>query len=149
MKTCTICGNPIPDEASTCPFCEKPQAATPRRGALRGQSLVTVNLERGRPSVRDAISRLDMTLATGRLQGVRVVRVVHGYGSSGKGGRIKRAVGTHLKSLLTRRAVAGYVHGEDYADSSPSGRRLLQRCPRLKRSYRADHGNAGITLVEL
>lgn len=111
--------------------------------------MLVVNLEAGQPRVEEALRRLDMKLDTARMQGVKLVRVIHGYGSSGSGGAIGDAVRRHLRDRQRRGALRGFVWGGDWPDGSGEARALLQRRPFLRDSLRADRGNEGITFVEL
>jgi|GEM_PF-80290 len=174
MVPCEVCGNEIPDDERVCRWCGSHQhgvgsAARARggrkssgsrgggqgggggRGATRpgGGRAQTLNLESGRPATDQAVGRLDLKLDTWRRQGVRLVRVIHGYGSSGRGGAIRDAVRRHLGNLRSRGLVKGWVAGEDYPDGSGAARALLNRHPGLRSSLRTDRGNAGITFVEL
>jgi len=148
MKPCVVCGNDIPASMTVCHFCEAPQPGGPApRG--RGGPIVTVNLEKGQPTVERAMGTLDMRVAEARVRGTRVLRVVHGWGSSGTGGAIKQAVGGHLRELQRQGVVRARIPGEDYPDQSAAGRNLLSRYPGLKRTLKADRSNPGITFVEM
>lgn len=148
MKPCDVCGNDIDAGVAICPFCESRQRSSGQRGGAK-RRLITVNLEAGRPVVRDAVTRLDLRLDTARLQDERLVRVVHGYGSSGSGGAIREAVRQHLEELRNRRLVRSLVRGEEYPDGSAGARELLGRHPQLRSTLRSDRSNPGITFVEL
>ena len=50
-----------------------------------------VNLELGRPSADEALRRLEHELAAKRHLRAKAMKIIHGYGSSGKGGRIRTA----------------------------------------------------------
>ena len=58
--------------------------------------LRVVNLEDGKPRVDAAIRRLTYELAHTRACGCTVLKIIHGYGSSGAGGRIRAVSYTHL-----------------------------------------------------
>ncbi|SVA46647.1 uncharacterized protein METZ01_LOCUS99501 [marine metagenome] len=153
MKNCTTCGNQIQSSARQCPYCEQPQAIVsrepkpmPKPKAKR--TIVTVNLEEGRPFVEDALRRMDRQFYEARLGGTAVVRLIHGYGSSGTGGAIKQAVRTELEAALRHGTIKHYVSGEDYQHSA-IGRNLRSRFSELKECLRTDQGNPGITLVEV
>ena len=149
MKDCTTCGNQIEMSSRQCPYCEQPQ-----RGVFRESkktvpgSIVTVNLEEGRPFVEDALRQMNRRLYEARQNGTRVVRLIHGYGSSGTGGAIKQAVHVELEVALRLGTIKQFISGEDYQDSKV-GRHLRARFPELKECVRTDRGNRGITLVEV
>ena len=148
MKTCDTCGNEIPGEARKCPFCGAHQGGrvVPRTA---GRPVITVNLKEGLPRVHQAIVKLDRELKRARSGGAKVVRVIHGYGSSGTGGSIKEAVLKRLASLHARRGIRGFVPGDRYSNSTGGGKALLRKIPSLETDLRTDRNNPGITLVEL
>lgn len=149
MKICAVCGNDIPAAMTVCHFCNsaQPGGAAPRAGS--GGGVVTVNLEKGQPTVAQALSRLDMRVAEARVRGTRLLRVVHGWGSSGTGGAIREATRKHLRLLQRQGAVRAHVPGEAYPDQSVAARNLLSRYPALQRTLRTDRANPGMTFVEL
>ena len=159
MRPCDVCGNDIPDAARRCPFCESLQGAgapAPRaanagptaRGAGRGV-ISTLHLKQDMPTVAEAVRQLELTLTGLRGTRTRVVKVVHGYGSTGRGGTIAPAVRRHLRTLQSRGWIRGFVPGEDYSEFNEAGRALLARYPSLKGTFRSDRVNPGITMVEL
>ncbi len=58
---------------------------------MAGGKLREVNLEAGMPFVDQAIKRLTFELHQSRRQGFAAVKIIHGYGSSGVGGKIRTA----------------------------------------------------------
>ena len=100
------------------------------------------------PPVHEALDTLSRELDLARSQGVKVLRVIHGYGSSGPGGKIKQAVLEELASLPGPRKVRAYVVG-DRLEATKKGRDLLNRFPDLKSKLLSDRDNPGITFVQL
>ncbi len=149
MKDCTTCGNQIESPARLCPYCEQGQpTVSPEPQERVRRTIVTVNLEEGRPFVKEALHRMGRQLYEAHAKGIPVVRLIHGYGSSGTGGAIKRAVRKELESALQHGSIKHYVSGEDYQHSE-TGRNLRSRFSELKEDLRTDQGNPGITLVEV
>jgi hypothetical protein len=149
MKTCEICGNEIEDEVSTCPFCKRSLAGSASQRKKAAQRLTTVNLKSDLPTAAEAIRRLAVRLEAARSGGAKVVRVIHGWGSTGSGGKIKKATHEYLRRLERQGRIKGFVPGEDYSGLSGRGRDLMTAHPVLKRSLRTDRLNRGITLVDL
>lgn len=147
MKTCETCGNDIPDSASRCPFCESQQQPLVRKAAHH--LLRTLNIKEGMPSVDEALTSLEGDLANARLSGVRVVRLIHGYGSGGTGGKLREACRAWLARKLKARQIKSFIPGEDYSKATNAGRDLLGRFPDLRAGEVSDRQNPGITLVEL
>lgn len=149
MKTCEVCGNDIEATVWTCPFCEQTQSQPPIKAtALPKQPIVTVNLKQGLPTVEAALTILDRKLAAAQLSGARLVRLIHGWGSSGTGGGIKVAARSALGAYRRTHRIRGFTPGEEYSELTCEGRRLLSAFPALKKSLTTDRNNQGITFVE-
>ncbi len=151
MKACIVCGNDIEDTEWQCPFCKSPQPSQATKGSFaspRKEQIRTVNLKEGLPVVEEALSRMRREISDARACRVKVLKLVHGYGSTGTGGKIKQAVQVELASMHLQGQIRMYVVGDDYA-VSVAGQELRARYPELLRSRRQDFENRGITFVEL
>ena len=109
----------------------------------------TVNLEAGFPSVDDARRRLLAEMDAARKDGVRVIKVVHGWGSSGEGGKLGPAIRKSLRLRVKEGKAVLVIPGERFSGDTNEGRDLLQRHPHLRRDRDFNRANPGITLVEL
>jgi hypothetical protein len=148
VRPCTTCGNEIADNVRRCPFCEQPQPAQQAR-PRKLEGAPVIDLKNGMPVVADAMKRLELHLQTMRARGVRVVRVLHGWGSTGQGGAIGVATRKHLRALQGRGLIRGFVPGEDYSEFTAAGQHVFARHPVLKSTFPSDRLNRGITIVEL
>ena len=148
MKICAVCGEAIAPQSAVCPFCETPQAPDPS-GPAAGPPVRNLDIEAGLPTVEEALRRLEAQLDRARADGVGVVRVVHGWGSStGGGGKIRAAARPWLRAQLDRGRIRGLFFGDHYSPSTPEGRDFLRRHPALRSTERADRENPGIAFVE-
>lgn len=139
----------MPANASRCSRCQSPQVVDGRGRRGSRSRVVTVNLEQGRPTVPEALFKLESALAAARLQGTPLLRIVHGYGSSGTGGAIRHKVREKLRALLKKGQIRSVVAGEDYTDATVAGRNLIARYPTMQKTIRSDRENEGITFVEV
>lgn len=148
MVTCIICGNERFATGLSCPYCG---AVT--EGALdrKPKSFIhkTVNLEAGRPVVEVALNRCREVIEDGILHNVNVITLIHGYGSSGKGGAIRLECRKTLEYMKSKGIVSDYIAGEDFNKRSGRVRALLQRYALLAKDRNLNKGNQGITLVIL
>ena len=112
-------------------------------------SCYIINLEAGMPTVTAARARLVNGLQTAKMSGYKTVKIIHGYGSSGKGGAIKRDTHNFLAEKALSKAIRGYVKGEDFSPFCEQSRTLTAIVPALKRDSDYDRGNDGITIVVL
>ncbi len=109
----------------------------------------TVNLKSDRPSVPEAQQRLEREIALARQQKHSVLKVIHGYGSSGAGGHIRIAVQRRLHELAEDGQIRGCIFGENWSKSDEATWRLLQAQSDLKSDLDLGRRNQGITVVLL
>ena len=109
----------------------------------------TVNLKSDRPTVHEALQRLDREIARARQQNLTWLKVIHGYGSTGAGGDIRIAVQKRLHELVAAGQIAGCILGEEWAKSSEEVWRMLQAHAELKADPDLGRRNPGITIVVL
>ena len=112
-------------------------------------SMRTVNLKSDRPAVDEALLRLERELAVARKRGDSLLKLIHGYGSSGVGGDIRIAAQKRLHELADAGQIRGCIFGEDWSQSSSETWSLLQAQPGLKDDPDLGRRNQGITIVLL
>ena len=113
------------------------------------KTIPTVNLKSDRPTVQEALNRLEREVALARQRGCSILKIIHGYGSTGAGGDIRIAVQLRLRELADAGAIRGCVFGEEWSTSSERVWTLLKSCPELKSDPDLGKRNLGITVVLL
>jgi hypothetical protein len=109
----------------------------------------TVNLKSDMPLVREAPQRLDRELALARQEKTTLLKLVHGYGSTGAGGDIRIAVQKRLLEMTQSGQIRGCIFGENWSKSDDTAWKLLQSHPNLKSDSDLGRRNSGITIVWL
>ena len=109
----------------------------------------TVNLEAGRPAVEAALNRLDEVIADAQRNSVSVLTLIHGYGSTGRGGVIRSECRMTLDYMKSKGLISDYIAGEDFNKRSGRVKALLRRYSPLSSDRNLNNGNQGITLVIL
>ena len=148
MIPCAVCGNEADSTSSTCRFCGagiEPLASEPEATVTHK----VVNIEQGRPLVETALRRMENELLLAKSERVRVVTLIHGYGSSGKGGKIRKECRKVLDHLLQKNLINQVIAGENFRKRTGPGKALLRRYPDLLPKCAADFSNRGITIVVL
>ena len=81
------------------------------------------------PSVSEALQRLERELVLARQDKTKLLKLVHGYGSTGQGGDIRIAVQKRLVELAESGHLRACIFGEDCAGKfrSEGGLRLGPR----------------------
>jgi hypothetical protein len=112
-------------------------------------SMRIIDLEKGRPTVFQALGQLNYELGVARREGSEVVKLIHGYGSSGAGGDIRIAVQRRLVEMASEGKIRSCIFGEDWTKSNERTWSLLQTRPELKEDKHLGRKNLGITIVVL
>ena len=111
--------------------------------------LRTVNLEEGMPSIPQARARLAHELGAARTSGVKLLKIIHGYGSSGVGGDLRIALQSTLRQMRDRGEIRECIFGESWTRSDERTWELMKHNPALKNDSDLGRRNKGITIVLL
>ena len=108
-----------------------------------------INLETGMPYVDEAVRRLTCEINNSSKLGYAVLKVIHGYGSSGAGGRIRVEVRRYLGRLQNQKKIKLFETGEDFSIFSENTRKILSACPSLRKDRDLERHNNGVTFILL
>lgn len=108
-----------------------------------------LNLEQGRPTVDQALGWLEAELNAARKMNTPLMKLIHGYGSSGKGGRIRTASRRYLEEAVVQGRIVAYLPGERFSIFDDTARRAMQQYPQLRQDRDLDRENRGVTFVFL
>ena len=101
------------------------------------------------PQVTEALQRLTRELTLARQQKHTLLKIIHGYGSSGAGGDIRVAVQKRLYELTHDGQIRGCIFGESWSKSDDQTWKIIQAKPELKNDTDLGKRNQGITIVLL
>ena len=108
-----------------------------------------INLKEHSPTVEQALAIFQINLDACRLEGVKVIKIIHGYGSHGVGGGICSSLRNKLKTMKKNGEIKDYLIGIEWDISN-------ERCIRLLENLKDCYGdedlgkqNPGITIVIL
>ena len=147
MTLCQVCGNEIEWGSSVCRYCgnrqegESPPAKPPFLRKI-------INLKQGHPPLETALRRLTVEIDIARREGVQVLILIHGYGSSGKGGVIREECRKALEYMRSRKEIDDFIPGEGGGKSGPA-KALFRRYPQLSYEKNFKIPNPGLTIVVL
>jgi glycerol dehydrogenase-like iron-containing ADH family enzyme len=140
---CPDCGN-VRTLFHQCPHCGSDNLPTITTDTIE------INIKQGSPYVEEALDELTEQLRKCLELGIKAIILIHGYGSSGQGGRIKWAIHDALENNRYSDRVLEYFFGENVAYGTEAYQALLRRRPGLKRYLkRFKEGNAGMTVLLL
>jgi hypothetical protein len=101
------------------------------------------------PQVHQALQQLDCELALARQEKTKLLKLIHGYGSTGAGGDIRIAVQKRLVQMTQDGQLRACIFGENWSKSDDAAWKLLQSHPELKSDSDLGRRNQGITIVLL
>lgn len=108
-----------------------------------------VNLEEGKPFADTAIRRLTSEIKRSPTLGVTVLKIIHGYGSTGTGGRIRVEARRYLDRLVAAGEIKAYIPGEAFSIFDETTRIALRLCDDLRRDHDLDRHNNGVSFIIL
>ncbi len=111
--------------------------------------IITVNIKQTLPTVSKAMLILQGELSSARRLGVQVIKIVHGYGSTGNGGGIKKATHAFLMAAVKNGRIKGWCAGENFSSGTIDGQKLFRIYPELKKDSDYGRQNDGVSIVVL
>ncbi len=115
---------------------------------MAGQ-LRVINLEDAMPTVKEAVGRLQLEIKLAKSQGVSVLKVIHGFGSTGRGGKIRPAVHRELEKYRSKGWIEAYIPGEKLSIFDENTRWAIHCCPAFRKDRDIERWNSGITVIVL
>ncbi|MDR1131614.1 MAG: hypothetical protein LBL15_04260 [Oscillospiraceae bacterium] len=113
------------------------------------QGLREVNIKEDMPAVADAIRRVTFQLNRSKALGFAALKLIHGYGSSGKGGKIRTETRRYLQQQKAKGFIRDFIPGEEFSIFSETTRRAFDACGELRRDSDLNRSNNGVTIVIL
>ncbi|NCC68731.1 MAG: hypothetical protein EOM14_11170, partial [Clostridia bacterium] len=77
--------------------------------------LKEVNIKEDMPTASDAIKRVTYNIRSGKSMGFTAIKIIHGYGSTGKGGKIRTEARRYLQQQKDKRLIKDYIAGENFS----------------------------------
>lgn len=108
-----------------------------------------VNLEIGKHTVEQGLRRMNGELSTSRRMGCSAVKLIHGYGSSGQGGKLRISARQALEGMKKKGQIKDYLPGETFTIFETATLSAFSVAPALRKDPDLERYNNGITIVIL
>jgi len=108
-----------------------------------------VNIKENNPSADVAVFNLSVAINDAKLMGEKAIIVVHGYGSHGQGGLIKKMAVEYLSTAVKNREIAFFVPGENWGEFNELKIKACEICPDLIINSQLAGLNSGVTVIVL
>ena len=103
----------------------------------------------GLPTLEEARRQVIDEIRRAKREGVRVLKIIHGYGSSGKGGTL--CVGLRKSFTLRKKegVIREFIVGEDFSIFNEKTMSVLEAVPKLRGDPDLNATNEGVTVLWL
>ena len=109
-----------------------------------------LNLESFYPTVEEALALITREIETLKLNpDTKILKVVHGYGSKGVGGKIKEALPQLLNTLKTQKKIEWWVNNSNFGVLSKNYKEYSKKYPEIILDNDLKNFNPGITIIFL
>ena len=112
-------------------------------------TLRTFNVEAGFPTLEDARKLVIEEISKAKRGGARVLKIIHGYGSSGTGGRLCFGLRKSFHLRKKEHVIRDFIAGEDFSIFNEATLSLLEAVPELRGDPDLDAMNEGVTILWL
>ena len=106
-----------------------------------------INIKQDMPIVADAMRYLQTSIERLKREKYEVVLIIHGYGSTGKGGAIHDKARQWLKAQERNGKIKSIIFGEDFTLFNFEALALKNKCRELEPLLKIC--NHGVTVIEL
>ena len=109
----------------------------------------TFNVEAGFPTLEEARKLVIDEIKRARREGVRVLKIIHGYGSTGAGGKLCHGLRKSFGLRKKEGVIKDFIAGEDFSIFNDTVPALLETVPELRGDTDLSATNEGVTIVWL
>lgn len=109
----------------------------------------TLNIKQDFPPADVAVALLEIEIEANKKGNVGALKVIHGYGSHGVGGEIKKQLTKRLAELKKQGKILDFIPGERFGEKEKSSEFILKNFPSLIIDSDLRYYNSGLTLVFL
>ena len=109
----------------------------------------TLNIKNGFPPSDVAVANMEIEIEAVTGSPIKVLKIIHGHGSHGVGGEIKKQVHIKLAELKKKNRILDFIPGEKFGEEQKNSDYILNNFPELILDDDLKNYNSGITLVFL
>jgi hypothetical protein len=145
MNKCLQCGNDIGDNMC-CPFCGFEEVLVSKK---KKKKMRVVNIKENMPICIEAEKILVNEIRKSKDNGYKILKIIHGYGSSGKGGELRWCLREYLQAMINRKSIYTYIAGEDLSSSNRKIYKMVMDYSILRKDKDYNKSNRGVTFIIL
>ena len=108
-----------------------------------------INLKEGDSTVEYALAVVEIEIENAKREGIVALKVLHGYGSHGKGGAIMVALRRQLRLWKNSGFVVNYFGGDKWDLFDKDSQKILNADKTIVGDEDMGHANPGITIIQV
>ena len=108
-----------------------------------------VNLKEGQCSVDYALAVVEIEIESAKKEGLTALKLLHGYGSHGRGGAIMLALRRQLRIWKKSGFIVNYFGGDKWDLFDKDSQKILNADKSIVCDEDIGHANPGITIVQI
>jgi len=108
-----------------------------------------INLKENNATVEYAIAVLEIEIESAKREGIKAMKILHGYGSHGRGGAIAKAVRNKLNQLKKQKIIVDYFGGDKWNIFEKETMKILELDKEIYNDDDINKSNPGITIIWL
>jgi hypothetical protein len=112
-------------------------------------NLKTFNVESSFPSLDEARRMVLDEIRKSKREGVCALKIIHGYGSSGKGGTLHHGLRKSFALRKKEGVIRDFIPGEAFTIFNPVVLEFLEAVPELRADPDLSNTNEGVTVLWL
>jgi hypothetical protein len=110
-------------------------------------SLRVITIKEGLPTLEEAKRRLLLEIRNCHGEGVAVLKIIHGYGSGGRGGILRTGLRKAFTEYQRDGDILGFASGEDFSIFHPVSLEMITAAPELSRDTDLEASNPGVSFL--
>lgn len=110
-------------------------------------SLRTITIKEGLPTLEEAQRRLLLEVRRCHGEGISVLKIIHGYGSGGRGGILRTGLRKVFTEYQREGDILGFASGEEFSIFHPVSLEMITAAPELRRDPDLERNNPGVSFL--
>ena len=110
-------------------------------------TLRTLTIKEGLPTLEEAKRRLLLEVRSCQGQGVAVLKIIHGYGSGGRGGVLRTGLRKVFAEYHRDGDILGFASGEEFSIFHPASLEMITAAPELRKDPDLERSNPGVSFL--
>jgi hypothetical protein len=110
-------------------------------------SLRVVTIKEGLPTLEEAKRRLLLEVRRCHGDGIAVLKIIHGYGSGGRGGVLRTGLRKVFSEYQSDGDILGHASGEEFSIFHSASLEMITAAPELRKDPDLERSNPGVSFL--